>query len=74
MTDAPDFKVKKYAENADTIYRNGYTVEPITDAGKQVCKIYKGVIMNKFFVPNSMFDGFQSFACSLGAPTIDFVE
>ena len=44
------------------LYKNGYLIEPITESGIKACKDYKGVKMNKFFIPVSLFADFQVFA------------
>lgn len=61
----------KAAKHETGLYKNGFVIEPISEAGVNACKQYKGVKMNKFFIPNSLIDSFTKLVVYKGL-TIEF--
>lgn len=54
-------------EHKTGLYRGGFVITPLTDAGTLAIKKYKGVKMKSFFIPAALFDGFTTHAALNGA-------
>ncbi len=52
----------KATYNETGLYKNGFLVVTETKEDKELCRKYKGVVMNKFFVPSALFNGFKKLA------------